>query len=311
MSTLHSISADTSARLTAQGLDAAWVADVIARTVREDLDGGTDITSEATVPAGQRSVVSFGARADGCVAGLDVAVAVVETVCGAENVTVQRSASDGDRVVRGTVLLRVTAPTRSMLTAERTALNLLCHLSGIATATSQWVEAVAGTGAVVRDTRKTTPMLRPLEKYAVRCGGGQNHRMSLSDAALVKDNHIAAAGGVRAAFAAVRTHAAGVPIEIEVDTIEQLREAIDAGADLVLLDNMPPAVLREAVEVARAHRASTGRAVLLEASGGLTLANAHDVAATGVDFISVGALTHSSAVLDIGLDFETVTTPAP
>lgn len=306
MSTLHTVSGGTSARLAAQGLDAAWVADVIARTVREDLDGGTDITSEATVPAGQRSVVSFGARADGCVAGLDVAVAVVETVCGAENVTVQRSASDGDRVVRGTVLLRVTAPTRSMLTAERTALNLLCHLSGIATATSQWVDAVAGTGAVVRDTRKTTPMLRPLEKYAVRCGGGQNHRMSLSDAALVKDNHIAAAGGVRAAFAAVRAHAAGVPIEIEVDTIEQLREAIDAGADLVLLDNMPPTVLCEAVEVARAHRASTGRAVLLEASGGLTLANAHDVAATGVDFISVGALTHSSPVLDIGLDFETV-----
>ena len=306
MSTLHAVSGDTSARLDAQGLDAASVADLIARTVREDLDGGTDVTSEATVPAGQRSVVSFGARADGCVAGIDVAVAVVETVCGPSNVAVERLVDDGARVTAGTVLLRVTAPTRSMLTAERTALNLLCHLSGIATATSRWVDAVSGTGAVIRDTRKTTPMLRSLEKYAVRCGGGQNHRMSLSDAALVKDNHIAAAGGVREAFAAVRSHAAGLPIEIEVDTIGQLREAIDAGADLVLLDNMPPDVLREAVSVARAHREATGRSVLLEASGGLTLANAHDVAATGVDFISVGALTHSSPVLDIGLDFETL-----
>ncbi|MGA1363040.1 MAG: carboxylating nicotinate-nucleotide diphosphorylase, partial [Ilumatobacteraceae bacterium] len=244
--------------------------------------------------------------ADGCIAGLDVAVAVVETVCGAEYTSVERLVADGDRVSAGAVLMRVTAPTRRMLTAERTALNLLCHLSGIATATSKWVDAVAGTGAVIRDTRKTTPMLRPLEKYAVRCGGGSNHRMSLSDAALVKDNHIAAAGGVREAFAAVRTHTAGLPIEIEVDTIDQLREAMGAGADLVLLDNMPPAVLREAVEVARAHRGATGRAVMLEASGGLTLANAREVASTGVDFISVGALTHSSPVLDIGLDFETL-----
>lgn len=303
---LHAMSSDTAARLGAAGLDGEAVADIIVRTLREDLAGGTDVTSEATVPAGQRSTVTFGARADGCLAGVDVAAAVVEIVCGADGTTVERLANDGDRVRDGDVIMRVTAPTRAMLTAERTALNLLCHLSGVATAAARWVDAVAGTGAVVRDTRKTTPMLRALEKHAVRCGGGQNHRMSLSDAALVKDNHIAAAGGVREAFAAVRARAAGLPIEIEVDTLDQLREAIDAGADLVLLDNMPPDVLREAVSVARAHRDATARPVLLEASGGLTLANARDVAETGVDYISVGALTHSSPVLDIGLDFVTV-----
>jgi nicotinate-nucleotide pyrophosphorylase (carboxylating) len=230
----------------------------------------------------------------------------VETVCGPGNVTIERVKSDGDRVRTGDVIARVTAPTRRMLTAERTALNLLCHLSGVATATSMWVDAVAGTGAVIRDTRKTTPMLRRMEKYAVRCGGGQNHRMSLSDAALVKDNHIAAAGGVREAFALIRAAAADLPIEIEVDTLDQLRTAIEAGADVVLLDNMPPAVMREAVAVVAAHREATGRDVLLEASGGLTLDNARAVAETGVHFISVGGLTHSSPILDIGLDFETL-----
>ena len=275
-------------------------------TVEEDLDGGVDITSVSTVPASQRSVVTFGARAAGCLAGLDVACAVVEMVCGADNVTIERVRSDGNRLQKGDVIARVTAPTQSMLTAERTALNLMCHLSGVATATAQWVDAVAGTGAVIRDTRKTTPMLRRLEKYAVRCGGGQNHRMSLSDAALVKDNHIAAAGGVEQAFGLIRANAAHLPIEIEVDTINQLRTAINAGADVVLLDNMPPAVMREAVQVVTAHRASTGHAVLLEASGGLTLDNAKDVAETGVHFISVGGLTHSSPIFDIGLDFEPI-----
>ena len=231
---------------------------------------------------------------------------MVEIVCGADNVTIERVKSDGDRLQKGDVIARVTAPTQSMLTAERTALNLMCHLSGVATATSKWVDAVAGTGAVIRDTRKTTPMLRRLEKYAVRCGGGQNHRMSLSDAALVKDNHIAAAGGVEQAFGLIRANAAHLPIEIEVDTIDQLRTAINAGADVVLLDNMPPAVMREAVQVVAAHKASTGHDVLLEASGGLTLDNAKDVAETGVHFISVGGLTHSSPILDIGLDFETI-----
>jgi nicotinate-nucleotide pyrophosphorylase (carboxylating) len=193
-----------------------------------------------------------------------------------------------------------------MLTAERTALNLMCHLSGIATATSQWVDAVAGTGAIIRDTRKTTPGLRILEKYAVRCGGGQNHRMSLSDAALVKDNHIAAAGGVEQAFSKVRELASSLPIEIEVDTLDQLHVALAAGADVVLLDNMPPSIMRQAVTIGAEHKRSTGRDVLLEASGGLTLGNARDVAETGVHFISVGGLTHSSQILDIGLDFETI-----
>lgn len=303
---LHRMSSGTRDRVASAGLDPDAVQSVIDRTVLEDLDGGVDVTSVATVPDAQRSIVTFGARAEGCIAGLDIACAVVETVCGPGNVSIERVKSDGDRVRRGDVIARVTAPTRSMLTAERTALNLMCHLSGVATATSHWVDAVAGTGAVIRDTRKTTPMLRRLEKYAVRCGGGQNHRMSLSDAALVKDNHIAAAGGVREAFSLIRGKAADLPIEIEVDTIEQLRTAIDAGADVILLDNMPPEVMRRAVQVAVGHRETTGKNVLLEASGGLTLSNARAVAETGVHFISVGALTHSSPVLDIGLDFETV-----
>ncbi len=303
---LSQMSAGTADRLRSAGLDPVQVASVIVATVEEDLDGGVDITSVSTVPATQRSVVTFGARAAGCLSGLDIACAVVEIVCGADNVTIERVKSDGNRLQKGDVIARVTAPTQSMLTAERTALNLMCHLSGVATATAQWVDAVAGTDAVIRDTRKTTPMLRRLEKYAVRCGGGQNHRMSLSDAALVKDNHIAAAGGVEQAFGLIRANAAHLPIEIEVDTIDQLRTAINAGADVVLLDNMPPAVMREAVQVVTAHRASTGHAVLLEASGGLTLDNAKDVAETGVHFISVGGLTHSSPILDIGLDFETI-----
>lgn len=306
MMELQRMSPLTRDRIASAGLDPHDVQTVIDRTVREDLDGGVDITSVATVPAGQRSVVTFGARADGCLAGLDIACAVVETVCGPDNVSIERVRSDGDRVRSGDVIARVSAPTRSMLTAERTALNLMCHLSGVATATAKWVDAVEGTGAVIRDTRKTTPLLRRMEKYAVRCGGGQNHRMSLSDAALVKDNHIAAAGGVEKAFSLIRAAAGSLPIEIEVDTIEQLQVAIAAGADVVLLDNMPPDVMRHAVQVAADHRSRTGQDVLLEASGGLTLDNARSVAETGVHFISVGGLTHSSPILDIGLDFETI-----
>ncbi|NBU38889.1 MAG: nicotinate-nucleotide diphosphorylase (carboxylating), partial [Actinobacteria bacterium] len=169
------MSAETAGRLRSAGLDPERVAAIIVATVEEDLDGGVDVTSVSTVPATQRSIVTFGARAAGCLAGLDIACAVVEIVCGADNVTIERVKSDGDRLQKGDVIARVTAPTQSMLTAERTALNLMCHLSGVATATSKWVDAVSGTGAVIRDTRKTTPMLRTLEKYAVRCGGGQNH----------------------------------------------------------------------------------------------------------------------------------------
>ena len=303
---MHPLSTELIARLSAQGLDRVYVERVITDTVSEDLAGGIDVTSVATVPVTQRSVVTFGSRANGCLAGVDVAAAVIEMVCGATASSFERVLNDGDRVSKGDVIAKVEAPTQYMLTAERTALNLMCHLSGIATATSQWVDAVAGTGAIIRDTRKTTPGLRVLEKYAVRCGGGQNHRMSLSDAALVKDNHIAAAGGVEQAFSKVREMAANLPIEIEVDDLEQLRIALSAGADVVLLDNMAPEIMSEAVAIGIAHEKATGHSVLLEASGGLTLSNAGAVAKTGVHFISVGGLTHSSPILDIGLDFHTI-----
>ena len=303
---LHQLSTQTHDRLVVAGLDANYVAEIIRHTIAEDLDGGIDVTSVATVPISQRSIATFGARAHGCVAGLDIAAAVIEMVCGATASSFEYMKKDGDRVVPGDVLARVEAPTQLMLTAERTALNLLCHLSGVATATAQWVDAITGTTAIIRDTRKTTPGLRALEKYAVRCGGGQNHRMSLSDAALVKDNHIVAAGGVAEAFEKVRALAATLPIEIEVDTLDQLAVAIHAGADVVLLDNMAPAVMAEAVLIAQRHETATGHAVLLEASGGLTLNNAKDVAATGVHFISVGGLTHSSPILDVGLDLQTI-----
>ncbi len=303
---MHKISSATAAALASAGLRVKDVQRVIKEALREDLGAGPDVTTQSTVPKDQRSKAVFATRSAGCIAGIDIAVAVLEMVCGQKNVLVEKKASDVDRVVPGQVLMHVTAPTRGLLTAERTALNLLGHLSGIASATRKWADAIAASGAQVRDTRKTTPGLRALEKYAVRCGGGVNHRMSLSDAALVKDNHIVAAGGVAQAFAAVRAATPKIAVEIEVDTLEQLHVALGAGADLVLLDNMPPAVLRDAVLIAEAHRATTGKSVILEASGGLTLDNAADVAATGVRYISVGALTHSSSVLDIGLDMQAV-----
>jgi nicotinate-nucleotide pyrophosphorylase (carboxylating) len=233
-------------------------------------------------------------RQPGVVAGLQVAAAAFEIV-GAGRVQLDFATTDGARVVPGEVLATVRGPMRDILTAERTALNFLCHLSGVATLTRRWVDAVDGTGARIRDTRKTMPGLRVLEKYAVVCGGGLNHRMSLSDAALVKDNHVVAAGGVVPAFERVRAACPGLPIEIEVDTLAQAREVIDAGADLVLLDNMSLADLRAAAAF------SAGRAKL-EASGGLSLEGARAVAETGVDYLAVGALTHSAPVLDIGLD---------
>jgi len=285
------LSADLTARLAAAGLDPAGVAALVQRSLAEDLDGGVDVTSQATVAADLTSTADFVARGDGVVAGLLIAEAVMELV-GAAGSQVAR---DGARVHSGQVVLTVTGPTRALLTGERTALNLLCHLSGVATLTRRWADAIDGTGAQVRDTRKTTPGLRVLEKYAVRCGGGTNHRMSLSDAALVKDNHVVAAGGVTAAFAAVRAMWPGLPVEVEVDSLAELDQALSAGADLVLLDNMSPDLIRQAV------RHTAGRA-RLEASGGLSLANARVVAETGVDYIAVGALTHSAPVLDIGLD---------
>ncbi|MDI1289743.1 MAG: carboxylating nicotinate-nucleotide diphosphorylase, partial [bacterium] len=267
---------------------------LIALAVDEDLDGGVDVTTVATVPLGQRSTLDLVARTRGVVAGVPVAAAVFDYVCGAD-ATVRMLVDDGSAVNAGDVLVSVTAPTHPLLQAERPALNLLGHLSGIATLTRAWVDAVAGTSAAIRDTRKTTPGMRRLEKYAVRCGGGVNHRMSLSDAALVKDNHVVAAGGVAEAFAAVRDRFPGIAVEVEVDSLEQFDEVLSAGADLVLLDNFSVDEMSEAV------RRNDGRA-LLEASGGLSLSVAADVAATGVDYLAVGALTHSAPVLDIGAD---------
>ena len=209
----------------------------------------------------------------------------------------QASSADGDQITAGTEVLRITAPLRELLGAERTLLNFLTHLSGIATATRSWADALSGTGCAVRDTRKTTPGLRQLEKYAVRCGGGRNHRMGLGDAALIKDNHVAAAGGIAAAIAAVRAAAPGLPLEVECDTLTQVGQALDAGAELILLDNMDLAALRAAVALARRYPRAQ-----LEASGGLRLETARAVAETGVDFVAVGALTHSSPALDLGLD---------
>lgn len=286
----------THAMLAQAGLDPDSVDDLVQRAVEEDLAGGVDVTSVATVPPDQQGVARVIARGRGVVAGLPVAVAVLDAVTeGVVEIDVQ--VDDGDLVAAGDVLIVATALTRQLLTAERTMLNLLCRLSGIATLTRQWADELEGTGVAVRDTRKTTPGLRALEKYAVRCGGGLNHRMSLSDAALVKDNHVVAAGGVAAAFDAVRSQFPDLAVEVECDTVEQVAQAVAAGADLVLLDNMNLDQLRAAV------RATAGRATL-EASGGLTLATARAVAATGVDYIAVGALTHSAPILDIGVDLE-------
>jgi len=282
------------------GLDPLEVEDIANVAIQEDLDHGVDVTTVATIPEDAVSTADFTARDAGVVAGLRVAEAVISVVC-TDEFAVERHVDDGDRVEAGQKLLSVTTRTRDLLTAERSALNLLCRLSGIATATRAWADALEGTEARVRDTRKTTPGLRSLEKFAVRCGGGVNHRMSLSDAALVKDNHVIAAGGVAQAFKAVRESFPEVPIEVEVDTLHQLREVLDAGADLILLDNFTPVECEEAVALV------AGRA-LLEASGRLTLDNAKAYAETGVDYLAVGALTHSSPILDIGLDLREAST---
>jgi len=292
---MHQISSEHRDALAAAGLDPEGVRAVIAGALAEDLDGGVDITAAATIPPEHRCVVDLVVRAPGVLAGGAVAAAAFDIVGGsAVQATVQ--ARDGARVAIGERVLTITGATREVLTAERTALNLLGHLSGVASATARWVEAVAGTRAQIRDTRKTMPGLRALEKYAVRCGGGVNHRMGLFDEALVKDNHIAAAGSAAAAFRAVRRAWPEAPVEVEVDDLEQLAEVLDAGATQVLLDNFPPPLLRRAVAL------NDGRATL-EASGGLTLDTAAEVAGCGVDFIAVGGLTHSAPVLDIGADY--------
>ncbi|MET1000122.1 MAG: carboxylating nicotinate-nucleotide diphosphorylase [Marmoricola sp.] len=285
--------------LTAAGLDARAVYDEVVSALEEDLPGGSeDITSAATIPAEARGVADFAAREQGVVAGLGVATLVFAYVLGDEASVTDR-VPDGTVVEAGDVVMRVSGPTRGLLTAERTALNVASHLSGVATATSRWVAALEGTRARVLDTRKTLPNLRSLQKYAVRCGGGVNHRFSLSDMAMVKDNHVVAAGGVVPAFEAVRAAHPDVPVEVEVTDLDQLRELLEVGCERILLDNMTDDQMAEAVRIVGDHPSTRAT---LEASGGLTLERASAVAATGVDFISVGALTHSVIVFDLGMD---------
>jgi len=270
----------------------------IERALSEDLRYGPDVTTLATVPADATTVASMVTREAGVVAGVDIALMVLDEVLGRDSYRLLERVEDGTRLDAGGVLLRLEASTQGLLTAERTMLNLVCHLSGIATATSHWVDAVEGTHAVIRDTRKTLPGLRALQKYAVRVGGGANHRMGLGDAALIKDNHVAAAGGVVAALKAVRRAAPDLPCEVEVDSLEQLDEILGEDVELVLLDNFP--VWQTQIAVQR--RDSRAPRTKLESSGGLALESAAEYAGTGVDYLAVGALTHSVRVLDVGLD---------
>ena len=268
--------------------------DLIRRALAEDLAGGQDITSVATVSGSERVVADFVARKAGVIAGVEMAVATLREV----GITdIQVHLNDGDAVAPGSVVMTVRGDTRAILLAERTALNFLGHLGGIATLTNTWVKAIAGTACTIRDTRKTTPGMRLLEKAAVVAGGGANHRLSLSESALIKDNHIAAAGGVSAAFTKVRAVFPDAFIEIEVDSIDQLKEVAAQSPDLVLLDNMTPAQCKEAVAFV------AGR-FKLEASGGISLENALAYAQSGVDYLAIGALTHSAPALDIGLDMK-------
>lgn len=301
--------ADIVDRLAADGLDPDAVALIVAEALAEDLGGrgvlppgtgaGLDVTSHATVPAHAQARGEFVARAAGTVAGLSVAAYAVAVVCEpAGELTVTLHVEDGDLVLRGDVLATVTANARALLTAERVALNLLTLMSGTATATAAWVRVLAGTGTRVRDSRKTIPGLRMLQKYAVRVAGGVNHRMSLADAALIKDNHVLAAGGVVPAYEAVRTMFPDLPVQVEVTSAEQARAVVAAGATDILLDNLEPDQMATIV-------AELSGFATFEASGGLRVENATAVASTGVNFVAVGAITHSAPVLDIALDLVT------
>jgi nicotinate-nucleotide pyrophosphorylase (carboxylating) len=276
---------------------------LVERALDEDLDSGTDVTTVATIPATQESVSHVVARADGVVAGLAVVRLVLDAVHGRLHtgaVAVEVHAADGDRVARGDHLATLRGSTRTTLIAERTVLNLLCRTSGVATHTRRWADLLADTGATVLDTRKTTPGLRALEKYAVRCGGGTNKRMGLYDVAMVKDNHKLAAGGLVAAYDAVRARFPAVEVQVEVTTTQEALESVAAGARFLLCDNMTPPLLRETVEAVRA----SGEAVEIEATGGLTLDVVREYGETGVDYLSVGGLTHSSPIVDIALDLD-------
>nr|WP_189200630.1 carboxylating nicotinate-nucleotide diphosphorylase [Couchioplanes caeruleus] len=278
-----------------EGLNLAEVERVVYTALAEDLgDPPRDVTSEATIGAEQTGTAELVARADGVVAGLPVAAEVFAVTSGGTARFDQR-VPEGARVTRGDVLAVVTGPTRALLTAERTALNLLCRMSGVATHTRKWADVLAGTKATVLDTRKTTPGLRALEKYAVRVAGGTNKRMGLYDVAMIKDNHKLAAGGIAAAYRLVREKFPDVAVQVEVTTVAEAEEAVEAGADFLLCDNMSPELLRSVVD-------RVGGRAELEATGNLTLETATAYAATGVDYLSVGGLTHSSPILDIAMD---------
>jgi nicotinate-nucleotide pyrophosphorylase (carboxylating) len=275
------------------GLSPNHIFQQVKDAISEDLAGGQDLTSVATITQSQVSTADFATRASGVVSGLHVVAAVLE-YCGVNHYEVL--VDEGAKVSAGKVLITVQGNTQKILLAERTALNFLSHLSGISTLTNQWVSEISGTKCQIRDTRKTTPGLRMLEKFAVRMGGGVNHRLSLSQAALIKDNHIMAAGSISDAFNAIKKMYPDKSIEIEVDSIDQLKEAITLKPDLILLDNMSTDQCSEAVSI-------TNGLVKLEASGGIAITNAKAYAATGVDYLAIGSLTHSAPALDIGLDF--------
>ncbi|GIH08373.1 nicotinate-nucleotide diphosphorylase (carboxylating) [Rhizocola hellebori] len=285
---------DTGLRLREAGLDPLDVSWIVENALREDMGPQhLDVTSVATIPAEQVDTAELVARQSGVLAGLAVAAAVFEMA--GPGAQVSYAATDGSRFERGDVLATITGPTRTLLAAERTALNLLCRMSGVATHTRAWADELTGTDAQVLDTRKTTPGLRALEKYAVRAGGGTNKRMGLYDVAMIKDNHKLAAGSITAAFERVRAAYPEVTVQVEVTTVDEAREAVAAGATFLLCDNMSPATLRDVV-------AAVGESAELEATGGLTLEVARKYAETGVNYLSVGALTHSSPIVDIALD---------
>lgn len=279
-------------------IDRELLIERIDAAIAEDFVGNVDVTTAATIPSTQKCVAEFRTRKAGVVSGIDVAIVVLDRVCKGGYEILSRI-SDGNVVGKDVTVLKVSAFTHELLVAERTALNFLSRLSGISTATHTWVEAVAGTKAKIRDTRKTTPGWRELEKYAVVKGGGINHRLNLAESALIKDNHIAAVGGITQAVQAIKTQFPDVLIEVEIDRLDQLEEAISAGADEVLLDNMSAQSCAQAVQM------TNGR-VKLEASGGITLDSVRAYAESGVDFIAVGAITHSAPILDIGLDIREV-----
>lgn len=271
--------------------------DFVARVLAEDLGEGGDVTSAATIPAEATLRAVMASRDDVVVAGLPIAAAFFRALD--PLVEIEMCAADGDRVAAGAVLMRLAGNARRMLSAERSALNTLQHLTGIATMTRAYVDAIAGTGCTLLDTRKTVPGLRALAKYASRMGGAQNHRMRLDDGILIKDNHVAVCGGVAAAVRAAKAYGAGLQVQVEVDRIDQIAPALEAGAERLLLDNMPPPVLREAV-------ALVGGRVPTEASGGVRLDTIRAIAETGVTYVSVGRLTQSAPAADIGLDYEAI-----